>query len=432
MREVVIFPLTLGVGGLIFSLLEHDGYEREEHAALEFLRRANASLAQEPEVFDELLIRLGRDAQLVEDQMQALEAGLPLPYQNPFDWWGGVFFCFTACTTIGYGNYTPLTNSGKMLTVFYAVVAIPICFRSFAQFARLLLLAMVRLVSGRVSPDDHLRTAFHIIDKDGSGRLDFAECTKLASMLGFKLDESPQSAARFAALFKECADAGDATLDETEFRTMLEKMGLDGAQRLHESILNVHMTGMAVAAVLLLLIAYTSAFGALHPDFTYVDAFYFTFDTFTTIGFGDLAIGPRPVLPCLAFMLLTFVALGVTAVLVTSLTDKNFADDFSSAVRGAVRSDGAAHMRGRVVRVGRALSNRHLVAATSSASGGCPRWTRRPSETWLQMEPDTSSSTAHGNARAAPSSPASSSRADEAADAARADPTAPLPQAADA
>ena len=72
-------------------------------------------------------------------------------------------------------------------------------------------------------------------DSDGSGRLDFAECTKLAALLGYKLDDSPQAAERFATLFKECDDDGDATIDETEFRAMLEKLGLDGAQRLHES-----------------------------------------------------------------------------------------------------------------------------------------------------------------------------------------------------
>ena len=39
---------------------------------------------------------------------------------------------------------------------------------------------------------------------------------------------------------------------------------------------------------------YTVAFGLYHDDWTYLDAFYFTFDTFTTIGFGDLAVEPHP------------------------------------------------------------------------------------------------------------------------------------------
>ena len=394
-REVAIFPLTLGVGGLIFSLLEREGYELEERALVDFLRRANASLTNEPALFDELLDRLGRDAQLVQERVQAMEAGTALPYQNPFDWWGGVFFCFTASTTIGYGRFTPLTDSGKLLTVLYSVVAIPVCFRSFAQFARVLLVTILRLLTGRASQDDRLRTAFHIIDKDGSGSLDFAECTKLAALLGYRLDDSPQAAARFAALFKECDDDGNATIDEIEFRAMLEKIGLDGAQRLQESILRVHMTGMAVAAVLLLLGGYTCFFGALHPDFSYVDGLYFAFDTFTTIGFGDLSIGPHPALPCLVFMLLTFVALGVTAVLVTSLIDKNFADDFSSAMRGAAKSDGAAHMRGAMVRAGRALSSRHLVGGSESRS-----------ESWMQMGPHSPGPQASSTARIeAPNNP---------------------------
>ena len=70
---------------------------------------------------------------------------------------------------------------------------------------------------------------------------------------------------------------------------MLDKMGLDTTQKLHESVLKMHMTGMAVAGVVVLLGGYTAVFGALYPGFSYVDAFYFTFDTFTTIGFGALA-----------------------------------------------------------------------------------------------------------------------------------------------
>ena len=54
------------------------------------------------------------------------------------------------------------------------------------------------------------------------------------------------------------------------------------------------------------------AFGLYHDDWTYLDAFYFTFDTFTTIGFGDLAIEPHPAGLCFVYMATCSVGVGAT------------------------------------------------------------------------------------------------------------------------
>ncbi|KAL3307759.1 Potassium channel subfamily K member 10, partial [Cichlidogyrus casuarinus] len=48
--------------------------------------------------------------------------------QIPCQWHlkGAVYFCITLFTTIGYGNLTPSTNQGKVLTLIYGLVAIPL------------------------------------------------------------------------------------------------------------------------------------------------------------------------------------------------------------------------------------------------------------------------------------------------------------------
>jgi|TARA_B110001469_G_scaffold109748_1_gene111096 hypothetical protein len=38
-----------------------------------------------------------------------------------------------------YGNYTPLTEAGRLASIFFAAVGIPICFRACAQLARWML-----------------------------------------------------------------------------------------------------------------------------------------------------------------------------------------------------------------------------------------------------------------------------------------------------
>ena len=56
----------------------------------------------------------------------------------PHDWdlVGATCFCFTAATTIGYGNYTPTTDAGKLFLVFYSLVAIPACLRASPRASR--------------------------------------------------------------------------------------------------------------------------------------------------------------------------------------------------------------------------------------------------------------------------------------------------------
>ena len=104
--DVLIFPATLCLGGVLFSWLEHQDYEEQEVRLLNFLQRVNGSLNR-PE-YEELLDYMGRDALGTETELLALQQGrLHETYANPFDWAGATFWCFTAVTTIGYGNYTP-------------------------------------------------------------------------------------------------------------------------------------------------------------------------------------------------------------------------------------------------------------------------------------------------------------------------------------
>jgi hypothetical protein len=58
---------------------------------------------------------------------------------------GSLYFCFTVITTIGYGNYTPNTETGRLFCIFYALVGIP----SFVVMATIIsesILNTVRLV----------------------------------------------------------------------------------------------------------------------------------------------------------------------------------------------------------------------------------------------------------------------------------------------
>jgi len=48
----------------------------------------------------------------------------PSFFQNPWDFSGGLYFCFSIATTIGYGNFAPMTDIGKALVIPYSIFAI--------------------------------------------------------------------------------------------------------------------------------------------------------------------------------------------------------------------------------------------------------------------------------------------------------------------
>ena len=53
-----------------------------------------------------------------------------------------------------YGNYTPLTEAGRLASILFAAVGIPICFRACAQLARWMLRYLVGRLCGRPSAED--------------------------------------------------------------------------------------------------------------------------------------------------------------------------------------------------------------------------------------------------------------------------------------
>ncbi|XP_033632503.1 TWiK family of potassium channels protein 7-like [Asterias rubens] len=70
-----------------------------------------------------------------------IEAGPELTYMR------SVVYCLTTITTIGYGDYVPMTTLGKALTVFYALVGIPLTLLFLIDMGSLLARLLDTLVS---------------------------------------------------------------------------------------------------------------------------------------------------------------------------------------------------------------------------------------------------------------------------------------------
>ena len=226
-KALLWFLFVLLVGGAVFSLLERGPEEQSRRALAGFLQRMRRALSEDD--FNELVSVMGRvNDRVAEEMVRAnLSTAVPLPsVLSPHDWdfTGACFFCFTAATTIGYGNYTPATDAGKAFLVLYAFVAIPACLQAFAEISDRALELLARRMRSNMVYEKRIRQAFHMFDADHSGKLDRAEVRHAMRLLGYRLDDADHGAAlteRFDRGFTACDPDGDNALDLDEFRNFV-------------------------------------------------------------------------------------------------------------------------------------------------------------------------------------------------------------------
>ena len=330
------FVLILLVGGGIFSLCERNAEVAHRRELAKFLQKMHGALNQSD--FHELLHHLGKDDRVGEELARA-NLTVDAAAFEAYDWdlVGACFFCFTAATTIGYGNYTPRTSFGKIFLVLYAIVAIPATLRAFADISDKALELMARRFRRRMIFRKRIEQAFDLFDSDRSGKLERREVKRAMDVLGYKADDSElgrELQQKFDGGFAACDPDHDNALDLGEFQQFVLTVAPDAAMKvehvLSKGYVVVLALGIFAVFVLLSTVAF-SAFYVAHESWSALDAFYFTIVTFTTIGFGDFHPDPHPPWFMAVFVAFTFFGLAITATLVRAASDPAF--DASGTLR---------------------------------------------------------------------------------------------------
>ncbi|XP_014242397.1 TWiK family of potassium channels protein 18-like isoform X2 [Cimex lectularius] len=173
-----------------------------------------------------------------------------------WDLTGSIFFCATTCTTIGYGDITPVTTVGKILMMFYAFFGIPLF---------LILLGFV----GETFANLINTTSDHILPLDPKGG---------------KLDERQ--------------------LEKNEKR----RFKISGVSKRPMLIFFT----VEIFYVLIGVKIFMSSEEHLH----YLDSLYFTIITLYTIGFGDFILDRKFMLGCIMYIIggLTLTSIGFSLV----------------------------------------------------------------------------------------------------------------------
>ncbi|XP_037321805.2 potassium channel subfamily K member 18 isoform X1 [Pungitius pungitius] len=238
-------------------------------------------------------------------------------FQRPERWnfFGAMFFCCTVFTTVGYGEIYPVTLTGKVVCVLYAMVGIPLMLLVILDVGDFLAMLMSRaymhiytlrkiLRSNTWSPWNDQKSARHSSHRDFFHNQDIVihEPLDIRQVLHSQADVRQKSIKlqNNQEIFEKIL-ARDHLLRKTPLLRTLSCPELDRLPTPPKGFAIWDFTGLGdememlnVPFVLILFIvfAYILFVGLILPlwekDLKGFDPYYFCFITLTTIGFGDI------------------------------------------------------------------------------------------------------------------------------------------------
>ncbi|XP_065349235.1 TWiK family of potassium channels protein 7 isoform X1 [Cloeon dipterum] len=281
----VILFLFCGFGGFIFRFTESTfeqfykcGVKRVKRDFIEGLWVKSQQMREE-----EWKSMARRKLWEFEDQLQAaFDAGInSYSGQKSWSFLNAVVYCITIVTTIGYGHITPSTNTGKAVTIIYAIFGIPLFLILLADFGKMFTRAMKFLWA-------FVRRLYYT----GSCRKVRHTAPVQEVMKGVQM---VYDIARFQKKPGETNGHGAAADPEVAGAQLQELLTVPGVgpepptpAPSNFDIDDEFNLPISVAFVILVIYILVGAtLYCMWEDWTFFEAFYFVFISMSTIGFGD-------------------------------------------------------------------------------------------------------------------------------------------------
>jgi len=253
-------------GDLVKKLVQKSGLGKAR--AVEFKKETNKVFQE----FEEQLLEAYNSGSLSSETSETV-----------WSFTGSLFYVGTVFTTVGYGNIYPTTTLGKLLTIAYASVTIPLVL--------IFLDALGKIFTRILKAVPEMGRVFYYSD------------------VGVVLRKAPGVSA-VADKFAWPAERPDCA-----GRPLLELID-EALAKADESF------DLPLVPALAVLTAYTAGGALMYSlweDLDFLDAFYFVFITISTIGFGDVL----PEYPALMILtsLYVFVGLGVCSMVINVIVE---------------------------------------------------------------------------------------------------------------
>ncbi|XP_050304646.1 uncharacterized protein LOC126742127 isoform X1 [Anthonomus grandis grandis] len=273
--ELFLIMIFCGLGGVMFRFVEGSfetfykcGVKRVKRDFVDLLWVKSHNLREE----DWKWLARSKLRVFEEELHNAHEAGMT-DYSGMRSWsfLNGVVYCLTIVTTIGYGHMYPKTNTGRALSIVYALIGIPLFLIALTDFGklftrgikfawsfvrRLYYTGSCRNVRKNSGVDDIFKGAQHLYDYATFKRPSFFD-----SSTSHPDNESQQQ-----------------TTTDTPTTPAISAFEIDDEFNL------------PISVALFILVAYIFCGAVMYmliEGWTFFECFYFVFISMTTIGFGD-------------------------------------------------------------------------------------------------------------------------------------------------
>eukprot|EP01059_Diplonema_ambulator_P005556 TRINITY_DN15305_c0_g1_i1.p1 TRINITY_DN15305_c0_g1~~TRINITY_DN15305_c0_g1_i1.p1 ORF type:complete len:534 (+),score=90.98 TRINITY_DN15305_c0_g1_i1:167-1768(+) len=313
--NLLLVSTYLAVGGAIVSAIELPGEKKAREQMWESMQTMYISGGNS----------LGGSTDAAKAFREQLNDNLgcgikEMSHDYDFDFTGSIFFALTVVTTIGYGNFTPVTKGGRVFVVLYSILGISLILNFMFQ-ASYLWLWIVKGLGQRfcgihVAAPARIVTgiSFNSVNTSKSGEVDAKELRAVLQKLAHteeRLDESI-----IAYCFMKADPQRTGRLDET---------GLLNAISVFLQIwptipkgADIKIMGVAFVLIGVWTFVWGSAIGS-KEGWSLSESLWYGFVSLTTIGFGDYA--PESHMGRIQAFLFIFVGLGMVAWLVSSVTE---------------------------------------------------------------------------------------------------------------